>query len=109
MSDDRTEAALRPDAPAASRRQALSNRRPHELVDFQHAGRTYTAGLGRFPDGGLAEIFLNGPKIGADVENAARDSAVVVSIALHALTRNRDGSAAGALGALLDLLAADGC
>jgi hypothetical protein len=98
-------------------RERLPDRRPHELVDFEHGGFRYTAGLGWFPDGRLAEIFLNAAKIGTHVETAAKDSAVVASIALqfganpetirHALTRNRDGGASGALGKLLDMLAAD--
>jgi hypothetical protein len=52
--------------------------------------------------------------VGRPPDTAARDSAVVASIALqyrvplevirHALMRNRDGSACGPLGAVLDLL-----
>ena len=67
-------------------------------------------------DGRLAEIFFNAEKIGTTIETQARDSAIVASIALqqganpetlrHALTRNRDGSASGPLGELLDLVAA---
>jgi YD repeat-containing protein len=97
-------------------RERLPNRRAHELIDFiTPDGFRYTAGLGYFDDGRLAEIFLNAEKIGTAIETAARDSAVVASLALqhgvlpetirHALTRNGDGSASGALGTLLDLLA----
>jgi hypothetical protein len=103
-----------PAAPPTPNRQILSDRRAHELIDFIHANRAYTAGSGRFADGRLAEIFLNTGKSGTDVENAARDAAIVASIALqhgtpaeiirHALTRNRDGGAAGPLGTLLDLI-----
>jgi hypothetical protein len=63
----------------------------------------------------LTEVFLNSAKIGTAIETAARDSAVVASLALQhgvppetirrALTRNGDGSASGALGTLLDMLA----
>jgi hypothetical protein len=67
----------------------------------------------------LAEIFLNVPgKVGTAIDAVARDAAIVASIALqhgcgaetlrHALTRNVNGSASGALGALLDRLAASG-
>jgi hypothetical protein len=66
-------------------------------------------------DGRFAEIFSNAQKIGTAIETAARDVAVIASLALkhdvppetirRALTRNGDGSASGALGTLLDLLA----
>jgi hypothetical protein len=101
---------------AKNERVRLPNRRSHELVDFQHGGFSYTAGIGRFADGRLAEIFLNAAKTGTGVEATARDAAIVASIALqhgaspatlqHALTRNGDGTASGPLGALLDLLTA---
>ena len=60
------------------------------------------------------EVFLNSGKIGTAIETAARDSAVVASLALQhgvhmdtirrALTRNGNGEASGPLGTLLDLL-----
>jgi hypothetical protein len=63
-------------------------------------------------DGSLAEIFISNGKAGSDSDTAARDSAIVASIALqygvpfeiirHALMRNRDGSACGPLGGALD-------
>jgi len=53
-------------------RRRLSNRREHELIDFEHGGIRYTAGVGRFEDGTLAEIFLNTAKQGTAVDvNAA--------------------------------------
>lgn len=101
---------------ALSGRRRLPNRREHTLVNFATSdGFTYTAGLGYFDDGDLAEIFLNAEKIGTSIETAARDSAVLASLALQhgvapetirrALTRNSDGFASQALGSLLDLLA----
>jgi len=96
-------------------RQRLPNRRGHELVDFEHGGIRYTAGIGRFEDGRLAEIFLNTAKHGTAVDTNARDAAVAVSLLLQhgcpietlrrALTRNADGSASGPLARALDLLA----
>ena len=90
-------------------RERLANRRNHEVLDFEHGGFEYTAGIARFADGRLAEIFLNVAKSGTPLETQARDAAIVASIALqhgatvdtirHALTRNVDGSASGALGA----------
>jgi len=96
-------------------RRRLLDRRGLELVNFEHSGFRYTATIGRFPDGGLAEIFLNVDKSGTAIETIARDAAIVASIALqygtpadvirHAITRNGDGSASGPLGTLLDMLA----
>jgi hypothetical protein len=96
-------------------RECLPNRREHVLVNFTTAdGFRYTAGLGYFADGRLAEIFLNAEKIGTSIETTAHDSAVVASLALQhgvptemirrAVTRKGNGEASGPLGALLDLL-----
>jgi hypothetical protein len=93
----------------------LPQRRAHELLDFEHGGHRYTAGIGRYEDGCLAEIFLNVPgRVGSGIEAMARDAATVASIALQygapvetirrALTRDADESASGPLGAALDLL-----
>jgi hypothetical protein len=99
-------------------RNRLPDRREHTVINFTTSdGFRYTAGLGYFEDGRLAEIFLNADKIGTAIETAARDSAVVASLALqhgvppdtirHALTRNGNGEASGPLGMLLDLLASE--
>jgi ribonucleoside-diphosphate reductase alpha chain len=96
-------------------RERLPNRRGHEIVEFQHGGFAYLGGVGRFPDGRLAELFLNAAKVGTSIESQARDAAITASLFFQnggspetlrrALTRNSDGSAAGPLGKLLDLLA----
>lgn len=97
--------------PQPAARERLPDRREHALIDFTTAdGFRYTAGLGYFEDGRLAEIFLNADKIGTAIETAARDSAVVASLALqhgvppdtirHALTRNSNGDASGTAGYL---------
>jgi hypothetical protein len=98
-----------------SQRERLPNRRGHEVLNFEHNGFRYVAGMGRFADGRLAEVFLDCSKGGTAVDVSARDSAVVASIALqhgvapqtlrHAILRNADGSAAGPLGELLDMIA----
>jgi hypothetical protein len=101
---------------AVQLRRRLPQRRFHELLDFEHAGSRYTAGLGFFETGGLAEIFINVPgRSGTAIEAVARDAAILTSICLQygasaetirrALTRNSDGSAGGPLGFVLDLLA----
>ena len=74
--------------------------------------RDLVVSVGRFDDGSLAEIFISNGKAGSDSDTAARDSAVVASIALQygvpaevirrALMRNRDGSVCGPLGAAFD-------
>jgi ribonucleoside-diphosphate reductase alpha chain len=96
-------------------RQRLPNRRGHELLTFEHDGVGYTAGIGRFGDGGLAEIFLNTTKRGTALDANARDAAVAASLLLqhgcpvdtlrHALTRNSVGSGSGPLAHALDLIA----
>ena len=96
-------------------RQRLPNRREHELLTFEHDGIRYTAGVGRFADGGLAEIFLSTAKHGSALDVIARDAAVAASLLLQhscsvdtlrqALTRNGDGSGFGPLARALDLLA----
>src|SRR5438046_559319 len=89
---------------SATARERLPNRRLHELLTFEHAGFLHTAGIGRFDDGRLAEVFLDNSKVGTAVDAAARDAAIVASPALqhgtpaetirHAVTRNREGARA---------------
>jgi hypothetical protein len=96
-------------------RTRLPNRRLAETFELEVGGLRYSVTLGRFADGGLAEIFISNGKAGSDSDTAARDSAVVASIGLQygvpidtlraALMRNRDGSACGPLGAALDIIA----
>lgn len=96
-------------------RVPLPNRRNHETLQFEHWGQKYTVGLGRSrPTGPIAEVFLNCAKSGTQAETLARDSAVLLSLALqhgvelsiigHAITRNADGSPSGPIGALVDLM-----
>ncbi|MGB8895251.1 MAG: hypothetical protein WCD13_13225 [Pseudolabrys sp.] len=69
----------------------------------------------RFPNGQLAEIFLSNNKSGSDSDTAAKDSAVVCSIALQfgvpldvirkALMRDSRDRPSGPLGCALDILA----
>lgn len=91
----------------------LNNRRGNETVEFEHDGIRYIGTFSRFDDGKLSEVFLNSSKLGSTTDTNARDAAISISIALqygapanvirHALTRNPDGSAMGAIGKLLDL------
>jgi len=101
-----------------SSRRHLENRRPAFTFDFEVGGLKYTATAARFPDGALAEIFLSSGKAGSDSDTAARDSAVVASIALqygvpldvlrHALMRDAQGRPSGPLGVALDIITTEG-
>jgi hypothetical protein len=96
-------------------RQRLPNRRESESLAFQWNNMAFVATVSRFSDGRIAEIFLSNGKIGSDTDAAARDSAVVCSLALqfnapietirHALLRDSQGVAASPLGRALDLFA----
>ena len=69
--------------PLTAERERLPNRRAHTLLNIEAGGFRYVAGVGHYDDGRLAEIFLNAEKGGAAIDDAARDSAVVASIALQ--------------------------
>jgi hypothetical protein len=98
-------------------RQRLPNRRPSETFALECNGLTYLATISRFADGRLAEIFISNAKAGSHSDSAAKDAAVVCSIALqqgitvdvirHALLRDSHGRASSPLGAALDLIAGD--
>jgi hypothetical protein len=107
-----------PQPSALSGRQRLSNRRPSEHFSFECAALRYTATVSRFPDGRIGEIFISNHKSGSHADTAAKDSAVVCSIALQfgvpletirrALMRDSQGRSNGPLGVALDRLATDG-
>src|SRR5262245_39390139 len=63
------------DAVAGERRQRLPNRRGHGLLNVEHDGIRYTAGVGRFADGGAAKIFRNIAKRGTTLDVNARAAA----------------------------------
>jgi ribonucleoside-diphosphate reductase alpha chain len=95
-------------------RHRLPNRRAHETIEFWFRGLAYAVGVGRFPDGSLAEIFVDCSKGSSPLAADARDAAVCLSIALQyrvppqaireAVTREANGQASGIVGAVLDLL-----
>lgn len=102
-------------AEAAMTRQHLATRRHHEAFDFRHWGRKFIAGIGRDDRGQIREVWINTGKSGEQMETLARDSAVLISIALQygvpmedlrkAIMRDADGNASGPIGKLLDCLA----
>jgi len=90
-------------------RERLPDRREAELIDFEHAGRRWSATIGRFADGRVAEIFLDGSRE-APVVELAQESALVASLALQSgcpietLRHALSGRNAGPLGAALALI-----
>jgi hypothetical protein len=99
-------------------RQRLPNRRKSVTFSFECNALPYTASISYFADGRLAEIFIGNRKSGSHSDSAAKDSAVVCSIALqfgvpldvirHALLRDEHGNASSPLGTALDIVANDG-
>jgi hypothetical protein len=95
-------------------RNRLPDRRLAENFEIEVEGLCYTATVGRFPDGTIGELFLNNNKSNSAADTAARDSAIVLSIALQhgadlatiqrALCRDSQGRASGPLGAALDII-----
>jgi hypothetical protein len=98
-------------------RRRLPDRRVCLTISFEHEGILYTASYGLFEDGTPGELFLNTSKGSNGLNTSVRDAAIATSFALQsgtdldvlrkALSRNSNGTAAGALGAALDLLAAE--
>jgi hypothetical protein len=68
---------------ASAPRQKLQNRRAHWLYRFECGGQLYTGGIGRFEDGRIAEIFINGSKANSTAETNAQDAAIIASLALQ--------------------------
>jgi len=99
----------------APKPRRLPDRRAHLVLDFEHGGFAYTAGIGFLDDAGRqsAEIFLTTAKHGTVLETNARDAAIAASVLVQhgcpvdtlrrALTRNADGSASGSLAHVLHL------
>jgi hypothetical protein len=98
-----------------SERRRLPDRRACHTFELECGGQLYLATVSHFRDGALGEIFLNSVKLGSAVDTAARDSAIMCSIALQfgadpdtmrkALCRDSRGQANGPLGVALDMLA----
>jgi hypothetical protein len=96
-------------------RQRLPNRRASETFAFECNGLRYVATVARFSGGALAEVFINNAKAGSHSDSAAKDAAVVCSIALQhgvpletirrALLRDSRGNASSPLGCALDMVA----
>jgi len=98
-------------------RMRLPQRRAAETFEFEVGGLRYTATVGRFANGRVAEIFLANHKSGSQTDANARDSAIVASLALQygvpldvirrALLCDARGKAEMPLGQALDQLGGD--
>ncbi len=101
-----------------SLRRRLPSRRASWTFNFDCGPHRYTATVSYFPGTDqIAEIFLGNGRAGSDVDAAARDSAIVFSLAAQhgtpvdvmrrALTRDSRGRANSPLGEALDILIGD--
>jgi ribonucleoside-diphosphate reductase alpha chain len=93
-------------------RMRLPNRRPNETFELQVDGLRYVCTVGRFQNGSISELFLSNCKPNSQADIAARDAAIVLSIAIQhgvdletirrSLSRDSHNRANGLLGAALD-------
>jgi hypothetical protein len=99
----------------SSSRQRLPNKRNSLTFEFQGNCLNYRGTISYFPGTNeLAEIFINNSKAGSDSDSAAKDSAVVCSLALQygvpvdvirkALLRDSRGRASSPVGVALDII-----
>ena len=95
-------------------RERLANRRASLLFDYESMGMPFTASVSHYPDGRIAELFVDNHKAGSSIGTLVRDSAILLSFALQhgadieairrALCRDSQGRALGPIGEALDLL-----
>jgi hypothetical protein len=98
-------------------RTRLPDRRGSSTFNLEVERLIYTVTVSYFPDGRLGELFISNGKAGSHADTCARDSAVVVSLALQhgvpletlrkALMRDSRGRPGSPLGAALDLIASE--
>jgi len=98
-------------------RERLPTRRGSINFNFECGTFKYVATASFFPDGRLAEIFLDNGKAGSTADTIAKDAALLCSIALqhgvtldvirHALLRDSQGGALTVLGCALDIVAGE--
>jgi hypothetical protein len=99
-----------------SERQRLPNRRHAETFDMQFGKLNtvfnVTVGYYDWQRRQVGEVFIAGTKAGSEMDAIARDSAVLLSLALqhgvsfdiikHAITRNAQGAPDTIVGAVID-------
>lgn len=99
---------------AKTQRRRLLDRRSSTNFEFEFWGLNFTCTYSRYPDGGLAEVFLDAGKVGTQVSAIVRDAAIMTSLALQfdcpgetarrAVSREGNGEASSPLGQALDLI-----
>ena len=97
-------------------RDPLPLRRRSETfeVDFGGLRSKNTISIGYYADGRIGEVFINSGKSGETTEAIARDSAIILSMALqhgvpietigHAITRDGQNMPMTIVGVIVDLL-----
>jgi hypothetical protein len=100
---------------ATPQRNRLAARRGCLTIELEVAGLNYTATVGFFADGRVAEVFLQNHKPGSQSDANARDAAVAASLApqfgcpletlRRALLRDSRDRPSTPLGAALDIIA----
>jgi hypothetical protein len=99
-----------------SARLRLPNRRASEFFDFEAMNLKFVASVSRFPNGAIAEIFIDEKaRCGSTIGTLCKDLAVTFSLAVQsgadpevirrALSRDARGNASSPLGVALDILA----
>jgi hypothetical protein len=96
-------------------RERLANRRASLFFDFESMGMRFTASVSHFPDGRIAELFVDNHKAGSAIGTLVRDAAIIFSFAVQhgadpeairrALCRDSAGRALGPIGEALDTIA----
>ncbi len=89
-------------------RLRLPNRRGADVIDLVHEGRNWTVTVGRFPNGAVAEVFLNAKP--SPLVDMAQDAAILASIALQhgasfETVRHAIAGRGGPLAAALEIVA----
>jgi hypothetical protein len=92
-------------------RRRLPDRRAAVALVIEHGGQRFRVHVGYFPDGGLAEVFVDAAKPNSAIDAVAADSAILVSLLLqrgstpseigHALRRTPAGEPASLIGAVI--------
>jgi hypothetical protein len=64
-------------------RRSLPQRRAAETFNMRFWNQAFTVTVGFYADGTPGEVFIDGGKTGQDIQNTARDAAVVLSLAIQ--------------------------
>jgi hypothetical protein len=93
-------------------RDRLPNRRLSQTVEFERDGSQYRVTAGYYPDGRVAELFLNADRGESLLDVLVADAAIAISLCLqhgcaletiaHALKRDKLGLASSPIGAAID-------